>query len=121
MSVRWSEADYTAYRRLLRREAPAPLSEKAWQDGVMRLLAAHGYAYRYHTWDSRRSPSGFPDIVAVHREPGHVCYAIECKTDTGQVTPAQAAWLTALAGCSGVVAEVWRPAQLQEIAARLRS
>lgn len=41
-------------------------------------------------------------------------------TDTGQVTLAQQAWLNALAGCSGVVAEVWRPSALQDIAERLR-
>ena len=120
MSLRWSQADYDAYQRFLRREEPAPVSEKAWQDGVMRLLAAHGYSLRYHTWDSRRSPSGFPDIVAVHHEPGHPLLAIECKTDTGQVTAAQAAWLTALAGCTGVVSAVWRPSALEAICATLR-
>lgn len=120
MTLRWSEADLEAYRRFMRREQPAPVSEKAWQDGVMRLLAAHGYVYRYHTWDSRRSPSGFPDIVAVHREPGRPLLCVELKTDTGQVTPAQAAWLQALGQCTGVVAACWRPAQMQEIVETLR-
>ena len=119
MSLRWSEQDLEAYQRFLRREAPAPVSEKAWQDGVLRLLAAHGYVYRYHTFDSRRSPSGFPDIVAVHREPGRDLLALELKTDVGQVTLAQAAWLEALQGCTGVVAECWRPAMLQEVVAKL--
>ena len=116
--MRWSETEYAAY---VRRGQPAPVSEKAWQACVVRLLRQYGYDYVYHTFDSRRSPSGFPDVIACHREPGHVCYAIECKTDTGHLTPAQAAWLEALGQCTGVVSEIWRPARLQEIVERLRS
>jgi hypothetical protein len=118
MSLRFTEQEYAAY---LRRGEPAPVSEAAWQASVLRLLRQHGYDYVYHTFDSRRSPSGFPDVIACHREPGHVCYAIECKTDTGQVTPAQAAWLEALAGCTGVVADIWRPSALDAIVTLLRA
>ena len=116
MTMRWTEADYARY--LLGRQ-PAPVSEKVWQSTCLRLLTQHG-CMTYHTFDSRRSPAGFPDIVAVHETPGRALLAIECKTDTGQVTPAQAAWLEALAGTSGVVAEVWRPKDLETICARLR-
>lgn len=116
--MRWTEQDVEQY---LRRGQPAPVSEKAWQETVVRLLHQHGYAYCYHTWNSRRSPSGFPDLIAVHHLAGRPLLAIELKREDGQVTAAQAAWLDALAGCSGVVAEVWRPAALQEIAARLRT
>jgi hypothetical protein len=115
--MRWSEQDLEAY---LRRGQPPVLTERAWQGAVVRLLKQHGYAYVYHTFDSRRSPSGFPDILAVHETAGHPCYALELKTDTGQVTPAQAAWLEALGGCTGVVAEIWRPADMERIVARLR-
>jgi hypothetical protein len=117
MSVRWSEQDLQHY---LRRGQPAPVSERAWQSAVVRLLKQHGYAYCYHTFDSRRSPSGFPDVIAVHQEPGHVAYAVELKNNTGQITPTQAAWLEALAGCTGVVAEIWRPQGLEAIVERLR-
>ena len=117
MTVRWSEQDLEAY---LRRGQPAPVSEKVWQMAVVRLLRQHGYAHIYHTFDSRRSPSGFPDLIAVHETPGRTLLALELKTDDGIVRLAQQAWLTALAGCSGVVAETWRPAMLQEIAQRLR-
>lgn len=115
--MRWSEEEYAAY---LRRGQPAPITERAWQGAVVRLLKQHGYAYVYHTFDSRRSPSGFPDILAVHETVGHPCYALELKTDTVHLTPAQAAWLAALAGCTGVVAEVWRPADLERIVQMLR-
>jgi hypothetical protein len=116
--MRWSEEQYRAY---VTRGQPVPISEQAWQRTVQRLLDQHGFAYRYHTWNSRRSPSGFPDLIAVHHLAGRPLLAIELKTDVGQVTPAQQAWLTALAGCTGVVAEIWRPANLEEIAARLRT
>ena len=99
--MRWSETEYASYLRFMRREQPAPVSEKAWQDGVMRLLAAHGYTLRYHTFDSRRSPSGFPDIIAVHELPGRAALAIELKTDVGQVTH----------GAAGLAQMPWRGVQ----------
>jgi hypothetical protein len=127
MSRRWSADEFA---RLLAggqvrvlgdtTATPPALSEEAWQLAIMRLLHQHGYAYCYHTWNSRRSPSGFPDLIAVHHLAGRKLLAIELKTDVGQVTPAQQAWLEALAGCTGVVAEVWRPAQLSAIVERLR-
>ena len=117
MSLHWTEDDYARY---LRRGQPAPVSERAWQSAVVRLLRQHSYAYVYHTWDSRRSPSGFPDLVAVHEQPGRDLLALELKTDVGQVTPAQQAWLTALGQCTGVVSEVWRPQDMDAIVAQLR-
>jgi uncharacterized membrane protein len=39
-------------------EAPA-LSEAAWQAAVVRMATAAGFMC-YHTWDARRSPSGWP-------------------------------------------------------------
>ena len=115
--MRWSEQDLDAY---LRRGQPPVLTERAWQGAVVRLLKQHGYAYVYHTFDSRRSPSGFPDILAVHETAGHPCYALELKTDTGHVTLAQHAWLDALQGATHIEAEVLRPAGLEAFLARLR-
>jgi hypothetical protein len=115
MSLRFTEQEYAAY---LRKGQPAPVSEKAWQDGVMRLLAAHGFM-AYHAFDSRRSPHGWPDVAAI-KPTGGILYLCELKTDTGQVTPAQAAWLEALGASTGVVAEVWRPSMLEDVVKRLR-
>jgi hypothetical protein len=117
VSRRWSEEDLARY---LHKDQPAPLSEAAFQQAVIRLAKDAGYSFTYHVFDSRRSVWGFPDLVLVHREPGHPLYMVELKTDTGQVTAAQAAWLEALAGCTGVVAEIWRPADLDAIVQRLR-
>ena len=62
----------------------------------------------YHTHDSRRSPSGYPDLVCVG--PGGVLYR-ELKTMRGRVTKAQDEWLCALT-FAGADAQVWRPVDL---------
>lgn len=118
MTLRWSEQDLEHY---VRRGQPDPLpaiTEAVWQATIMRLLKDAGYM-TFHVHDSRRSPSGWPDVAAI-KPAGGTLYLCELKTETGQVTPAQQAWLEALAGCTGVVAECWRPAMLQEIVETLR-
>ena len=120
MSLHWSDEQYAAY---LRRGQPAqvpPVSEAAWMTTVRRLAREAGYTFQYHVFDSRRTVYGWPDLALCHREPGRPLYLIECKTDTGQVTAAQTAWLEALAGSTGVVAEVWRPSMVEEVLERLR-
>ena len=104
----------SAKARYLRRPL---VSEKAFQAAVLRVARENQWL-AYHTFDSRRSPSGFPDVVLARA--GSPLYAVELKINMGQVTPAQQAWLTALAGCTGVVSECWRPKDIQEIADRLR-
>ncbi len=62
----------------------------------------------YHTHDSRRSESGFPDLVIVLG--GRVLYR-ELKRQSqrlGQVTERQQAWLHSLA-MAGQDVDVWRP------------
>ena len=92
-------------------------SEAAFQMAVVKLARSNDWLW-YHTHDSRRSPSGFVDGVLA--KAGQPLYLVELKTDTGQVTPAQLAWLTALAACTGVVAEVWRPEDWPTIVEALR-
>jgi hypothetical protein len=112
--MRWSEDEY---QRFLHKGQPIPLTEKAWQSIVVRLAKQNNWL-SYHTFDSRRSPSGFVDCVIA--KAGSPLLCVELKTDAGQVTPAQQAWLTALAGCTGVVAEIWRPSMVEEICQKLR-
>ena len=114
MSVRWTEQDLEHY---LRRGQPAPISEKAFMAAVVRLARQQQYMV-YHTWSSKRSPEGFPDLICART--GSPLLAIECKTDTGEVTSPQHAWLAILARCTGVVAEIWRPKDLESICRTLR-
>lgn len=60
----------------------------------------------YHTFDSRRSEPGFPDLIAVR---GSHLLAIECKSATGRVTDAQRTWLVAFDGIRDSTAVVLRP------------
>ena len=62
----------------------------------------------YHTYSSRRSEPGFPDLVIVGRRGVLIR---ELKRQRGTVTPAQHTWLNALDD-TGIDADVWRPAQL---------
>ena len=48
----------------------------------------------YHTYDSRRSEPGFPDIVAIK---GDRLLVLELKSAGGKVSEAQAEWLKAFA------------------------
>jgi hypothetical protein len=61
----------------------------------------------YHTHDSRRSPSGFPDLVIVFPRTGALLIA-ELKSATGKVSAAQQKWIEALDGSPAGV-HVWRP------------
>lgn len=61
----------------------------------------------YHTFDSRRSEPGFPDLVLVGRR---VAYR-ELKKENGRLTQAQKTWIAALER-AGQDAAVWRPAAL---------
>jgi hypothetical protein len=69
----------------------------------------------YHTFDSRRSASGFPDLILCR---GARLVAAELKGPTGRVTREQAMWLDAL-DAAGVECFVWRPSDWPEIEAVL--
>lgn len=88
--------------------------EKEWQEEVVKAAKLGGWAY-YHTYDSRRSTPGFPDLVLA-RAPELVI--AELKTLRGRVSREQQQWLDKLAAC-GVEVHVWRPDQLDEVYARL--
>lgn len=87
------------------------MSERAFQQGVLKLARFHGFALAYHTHDSRRSAPGFPDLVLVNPRTGRVLWR-ELKTNKGRVSPEQRAWLDGLAA-AGMDAGVWRPNDLE--------
>jgi len=126
--VRLAGSGVPGDRALHRSDTPAiarpHLSERAFMQAVLRLAKDAGWTFAYHTHNSRRSPVGFPDLILAHRnalhERGWPIWAVELKTDTGEVTPAQQAWLDALAGSRNVVSAVWRPSMWEEIVEQLR-
>jgi hypothetical protein len=91
-----------------------PLSEKAFQ-GMVRELAGYCGWLCYCTYDSRKSPAGYPDLTMIR---GAELIFCELKTDRGELRPAQRQWLAALreAGCE---CHVWRPQAWPEIEQRL--
>ena len=86
-------------------------TERELQDKVIELAHVTGWL-TYHTYDSRRSERGFPDLVLV-RPPRMV--VAELKAERGHLTDDQAVWMRALGECPGVEAYVWRPSDWDEI------
>ena len=89
------------------------MTEAELQEAVREIAKTTGWLY-YHTYRSRRSPAGFPDVVLVR--PPRVIFA-ELKSETGKLTPEQNQWIAALL-VSGE-AYVWRPGDLDLISAVL--
>ena len=69
----------------------------------------------YHTFDSRRSEAGFPDLVLVRDRVVH----LEVKSETGRLSPEQADWIAAI-NAAGGTALVVRPSMWEEIVASLK-
>jgi hypothetical protein len=80
------------------------------------LAYSTGWKLVYHTYRSKKSPSGFPDRVLAR---DRIIFA-ELKTATGRLSDSQEEWLEALARAGGEV-YLWRPDDLDEIAKVLAS
>jgi VRR-NUC domain-containing protein len=85
----------------------ADLTEKEWQQQIVQLARTLGYRI-YHTYDSRRSQPGFPDLVLVR---DRVIY-VELKRESGKLTDSQISWVESLKA-AGAEIYVWRPSDLQ--------
>ncbi len=83
----------------------AAMSEDDLQECVRQLCRALNVPY-FHVHDSRRSPDGWPDVVAAVGQ--HLLFR-ELKTMTGKPTPAQLRWLEALSRVRVVSTGIWRP------------
>lgn len=84
---------------------PFTATEQEFQSSV--LAYAHLMGWKtYHTFDSRRSAHGFPDLTLVRQ--GRLVFA-ELKSEWGRVTVPQSAWLDDLGAVPGVEAFLWRP------------
>jgi hypothetical protein len=78
-----------------------------FQASVIKFCQLFGIAY-YHTYDSRRSAKGWPDLVIVGKR-GFITR--ELKTATGRLTADQQRWGLMLRAV-GVSWDVWRPDDL---------
>jgi hypothetical protein len=81
------------------------LGEKEFQAQVLQLAALCGWRLVYHTFDSKRSQEGFPDLVLIK---GNVLLVAELKVGDNEPTAAQQAWLDGF-GRVGALVYVWRP------------
>jgi hypothetical protein len=81
-----------------------PMTEKQLQQAVLDLARHLGYR-AYHTFDSRRSDAGFPDLVLAR---GDWLLFVELKRDGKHPTEHQERWLQALDDTAALVF-VWRP------------
>jgi hypothetical protein len=88
----------------------AAMSEKAWQAQVVELAQRLGYSH-YHTYRSKRSPAGWPDLALVRDR----LILAELKRETTKPSALQVEWLDRLAG-AGAEVYLWRPSDLDEIA-----
>jgi hypothetical protein len=83
------------------------MTEKQLMQTIIEAAQHLGWSC-YHTFDSRRSTPGFPDIIAV-RPPRVI--AIETKAKGGRLAQAQIVWLDDL-NRSGIPAYVVYPRDL---------
>ena len=80
------------------------MREKELQAVVMELARLHNWLC-YHTFDSRRSQAGFPDLVMVRS--GRLLF-VELKSATGLMRPEQRLWRERLVKTDAEYYE-WRP------------
>lgn len=86
-------------------------SEKSFQARLIQLARLMGWEV-YHTYDSRRSAAGWPDLELV-RPPRYI--RAELKREGGHVEPEQLRVLDLLRRCPGVETYVWTPADWNRI------
>ena len=91
------------------------VSEKELQQQVTDAARLYGWLC-YHTFDSRRSAAGFPDLVLVHKDRGVLF--VELKSSRGRVSAAQQLWLDTLTE-AGAEALLVRPDGLEALIRRL--
>ena len=90
------------------------INEKAFQTIVIATARECGWMV-YHTYDSRKSEPGFPDLCMV--KDGIVMF-VELKTDKGKATTAQRNWIKQFIRhqhrCQRFIVEIWRPKTWEE-------
>ena len=85
------------------------MTEAQLQRDVIALATMLGYRRIYHTYDSRRSAAGFPDLVLLRVSWPQRMLFVELKSVRGVVTPEQRAWLDDLDAFEDTEIYIWRP------------
>jgi hypothetical protein len=85
------------------------MSERAYQWRIIALARQLGW-FEYHTFDSRKSRAGFPDLVLIRER---IVYA-EVKAERGKTTPTQDDVLQRLRNAGGEV-YVWKPSDYDDV------
>lgn len=85
--------------------------EKQFQDQVVQLAKHCGWLV-YHTYDSRWSEPGFPDLLMMR---GERIVVAELKAVTGRVSQDQRKWLAAFKRISYIETFLWRPTDWDEV------
>ena len=93
------------------------MSERDWQTTVVDAARKAGWL-TWHSYDSRRSYPGFPDLMMVR---GPMLLALELKTEKGKVTVQQQEWIDALKKVRIVSADIARPHHWPDIERALTS
>ena len=79
------------------------ISEVNFQSQIVKLAKLRGWKV-YHTYDSRKSQEGFPDLILIRDER---IIAAELKTRKKTTTTEQREWLNAFVDVAETV--LWRP------------
>lgn len=99
----------------LRRRLP-PISEKDFMRQLLDLAGILGWS-AYHPMLSKWSERGWPDLALCR--PPRLVFA-ELKRENGRTSAHQDRWLEMLRACPGIETYLWRPSDLEAIAAVLR-
>lgn len=86
------------------------MTEKQFQSHIVQFAKMRGWLV-YHTYDSRRSEPGFPDLVLVR---GKRVLFRELKTNKGRLTFHQIKWGKQLRDADSDY-DVWRPSMMKDI------
>jgi hypothetical protein len=89
----------------------AATREADFQRGVVAFARLNGWRCHW-TYDSRRSPEGWPDLVACR---GGRLVIAELKSERGRLSADQSDWLCLLRQVPGVEVFLWRPSDWNEI------
>lgn len=90
--------------------------EQQFQQAIIDLARLSGFEHIYHTWDSRNSPAGFPDLIMLK---GKRMIIAEIKVGA-PLSAEQYFWLLAFLKITDEV-YLWTPEDWEEIEQILRS